>query len=436
MYAFSTDSNNLTAYISIAAAGTLLIVLIILSIYVRKLKKKTRSIKTQYRRRLSNDSSSSDDFTMDDKYDNIPLRRRKSQKSSAQSRKSVNRDLQNQALAIPYDSKREIPRESFTVIEKIGSGNFGTVAKGELTGLFSANSKTMVAIKSMKGNGKGPEMNDFLKEIKIMSYIKPHLNLVSMIGSCASCTEYQRELWLILEYCKHGDLRIFLVQNKGKILSSTDDQFINEKLLLNFIHDISKGMEHLFNNKIMHGDLAARNIFLDIDPLETGRPVAKVGDFGLSKKFDNKLVYEKESRVHVPWKWIAMEYLVRDYFTLTSDVWSFGVVVWEILSFGRLPYGRAGYNEVFAQLEDGYRLPCPSEVKHVSQWSPEILYKDLSTLCFKADPEDRATFPEVVKIIEKHFTADELQLNAQMSQSYESKWCIHYLKLGSQRSIE
>ena len=101
-------------------------------------------------------------------------------------------DLKRQAKLLPYNTKREIPRKSFIVTDQIGCGNFGDVSKGELTGLYSESSKTSVAIKSINGPAEGVELRDFLHEIKIMSYIKPHLNLVSMIGSCCSDTEFER----------------------------------------------------------------------------------------------------------------------------------------------------------------------------------------------------------------------------------------------------
>ena len=92
-------------------------------------------------------------------------------------------DVKSQANLLPYDTKREIPRTMFEIKKQIGIGNFGTVSVGELTGLYSSNSKTTVAIKSTKGPAEGAELRDFLHEIKIMSYTKAHLNLVSMIGS-------------------------------------------------------------------------------------------------------------------------------------------------------------------------------------------------------------------------------------------------------------
>ena len=187
-------------------------------------------------------------------------------------------------------------------------------------------------------------------------------------------------------------------------------------------------MQYLAKNQIMHGDLAARNVLIDEDPLKSGYPLAKVADFGLSKKFYDNLKYKKKAREFVPWKWMALEYLTSDYFTLTSDVWSFAVVVWEILSFGRNPYGPQDYNEVLEQLENGYRLPCPRDIDEISTWSPEGLYNKISAICFVSDPLERAHFSKVVKLIEKELSQEEIMRYTQMSEKYQTSCANQYLQ--------
>ena len=333
------------------------------------------------------------------------------------------KDIKGQAKMLPYNSQREIPKTSFTVIEQIESGNFGIVSKGELTGLYGTDPKTTVAIKSVNGPAEGDDLVNFMHEIKIMSYVEPHLNLVSMIGSCKSELDKDRELWLLLEFCRHGDLKTFVIKNQNKILACSEHDAINNRCVIKWAYDISKGMEYLSHNKIMHGYLAARNVLIDDNPLQYGYPVAKVADFGISKKFYDNLKYEKESRMYVPWKWMAFEYLTREFFTLTSDVWSFAVVLWEILSFGRIPYAHQEYNDVVKQLEDGYRLPCPTDIENVLTWSPKQLYEDLSKVCFLADPNARATFSDVVGLIEKKLSHEEIS-------HYHSIRASNYLRIG------
>ena len=263
-------------------------------------------------------------------------------------------------------SKKEITRERFEVSDQIGSGNFGKVFKGQLLGLYGNYSKTTVAMKSINGQKVNEnELENLLCEIEIMMDVPPHLNLVSLIASCASEFEMKGELWLLLEFCQHGDLKNYLIENQTKILSGSPSDVISSRCLIKWAYDVANGMQFLSKNKIMHGDLAARNILMDDNLIVNECPVAKVADFGLSKKLNDYAIYEKESREFVPWRWMAMEYLMDQYFTLTSDVWSYGVLFWEILSFGKIPYGHQDYDEVVAKLESGSRLTYPNYTKSV-----------------------------------------------------------------------
>ena len=326
-------------------------------------------------------------------------------------------------------SKREIKRSIFEVGDQIGSGNFGKVYKGQLIGLYQTGSKTTVAIKSISGQVSETDLENMVSEIKIMSNVDPHPNLVSMVASCTSEFKDHGKLWLLLEFCQHGDLKDFVKENKTQILSGSDGDVINNRCLIKWAYDVANGMQYLAENQIMHGDLAARNILMDENPLEGGCPIAKVADFGLSKKFNDYLIYEKETRLFVPWRWMALEYLTNNYFTLTSDVWSFGVLFWEMLSFGRTPYGHQGYDELLTKLKTGYRLPCPDEIEHITTWSPKELFNKLSNACFVAEPADRETFSAVVEIIGKELSQEEIMRYTQMRENYKSTRTENYLKL-------
>ena len=127
---------------------------------------------------------------------------------------------------------------------------------------------------------------------------------------------------------------------------------------------------------------------------------------------------------------MALEYLTKGFFTLTSDVWSFGVVAWEILSFGNIPYGHQSYDEIVSDLEEGYRLQCPADIlKHVTNWSPQILYQDLSELCFVADPKQRGTFSDAANTLEKELSLEEISRYLQLQARYQTKSANNYLKL-------
>ena len=165
------------------------------------------------------------------------------------------------------------------------------------------------------------------------------------------------------------------------------------------------------------------------NPLPNQCPLPKVADFGMSKKFYEDLTYEKTSRVYVPWKWMAIEYLKEDYFTLKSDVWSYGVLLWEIFSFGRNPYGQQEYDEVLAKLDKGDRLTYPGNLENISSWEPESFYNNLTEECFKTDPDKRASFDDVVKLIEERFE-NEKESYIEMEECYQETLGDNYLKLG------
>ena len=149
-----------------------------------------------------------------------------------------------------------------------------------------------------------------------------------------------------------------------------------------------------------------------------------------SENFYEYLTYEKTSRMFVPWKWMAIEYLQNDFFTLKSDVWSYAVLVWEILSFGRNPYGHQEYDEVLRKLESGYRLPVPTDVDQISLWSPASLYKDISEKCFTIDPEKRLNFSNVVQMLEEELSSEEMMIYKQMHEIYQATRANIYLKMG------
>ena len=325
-------------------------------------------------------------------------------------------DLNLNPPLLSGDFNGEFHRSQFKINCVLAKGHFGTIHIGELT--MTSNSTRVVAIKSVSRQTES-DLSNFLSEIKIMRLVPPHMNVVRMFGACTTDIALHNQAWIFLEYCKFGDLKNFLCDHEKSILSSITNDQINSRCLIQWCYDIAKGMQYLAKCNIMHGDLAARNILLNQDPLMTGYIVAKVADFGLSKRFYDNLKYEKKNRNFIPWKWMAYEYLTRDYFTLTSDVWSFGVVTWEIFSLGRTPYGHISYIVLLDQLESGYRLPCPKEIENISSWSPKQIYDKLSKVCFVSDPLERANFSQVVEIIEDDLSENEKASYKNMQQIYK-----------------
>ena len=230
-------------------------------------------------------------------------------------------------------------------------------------------------------------------------------------------------------------MRNNLIENTQSILAGDDDQK-SSRILVQWAYDVAQGMQFLSKSQVMHGDLAARNVLISNNPIQSCRLLAKVADFGLSKDFTklHKLKYTKENRMMIPWKWMAIEYLRHDYFTLTSDVWSFGVVVWEILSFGKTPYGLQDFDEVMKRLNDGNRLLCPSDAKQITSWPADQFYKKISEKCFIDDPNDRSTFTEIVKIIESVLSEKEIKEHRLFHEKHEMIHKSNYISHKSTQS--
>ena len=166
------------------------------------------------------------------------------------------------------------------------------------------------------------------------------------------------------------------------------------------------------------------------NPVNSKCPLAKVADFGLARGFEDYLIYEKTNRLLVPWKWMAPEYLETDCFTLRSDVWSYGVLMWEIMSFGRMPYGQQTYNEVLALIESGSTLLYPTISAPEPFWSPESLYIKLSQGCFVKDPNTRSNFSNVIEAIESEMYATEKYQYKEIEEAYKQTRADNYLRRG------
>ena len=179
-----------------------------------------------------------------------------------------NLSLNEQYEVFSYLPKLEMSRKFFTVSEELlGKGNFGKVFKGEAIGLFYPNSKTTVAIKTVNDTSSKSEVDSLLCEIKILSNLSLHLNLVNMMGACTTSPGMNKEIWLLLDFCEAGDMKLFVNENRTeleKCFSNYNKKAgdIHNRLLIKWAYHVAKGMEYLSSKQVMHGDLAARNILL------------------------------------------------------------------------------------------------------------------------------------------------------------------------------
>uniref|UniRef100_T1JDP9 Tyrosine-protein kinase n=1 Tax=Strigamia maritima TaxID=126957 RepID=T1JDP9_STRMM len=243
--------------------------------------------------------------------------------------------------------------------EVIGKGEFGDVVLGNLRG-------QKVAVKTLKDSSKAAQQ--FLAEASVMTSLR-HPNLVQMIGVVFDWPS----VYLVTEFMGKGSLVDYL-RSRGRLHVTKKDQ-------INFACDTCAAMAYLESKKVVHRDLAARNVLI------SDEATAKVSDFGLAR--DESFNQEGGK---FPIKWTAPEALRHSKFSNKSDMWSFGILLWEIYSFGRVPYPRIPLADVVQHVEKGYRMEapegCPPEVY-------EIMRK-----AWDLQPELRPTFSDVLKSLE------------------------------------
>ncbi|CAB3989128.1 fibroblast growth factor receptor homolog 1-like isoform X2 [Paramuricea clavata] len=305
-------------------------------------------------------------------------------------------------ISIPLDKKWEINREHLRVDGQLGEGAFGRVLKATAIGFPGFPPRHTVAIKTLKENSTEAELVDLLSEMNMMKNIGKHKNIVNLIGCCTQ----NGPLFMVIEYAKFGNLRQFLRDRRpanGEFIdtsteedSSADgekrssEEAITLSDLVSFAFQIARGMEYLESKKCVHRDLAARNILVSEDK------VLKVADFGLARDVHAMDYYRKTTDGRLPVKWMAIEALFDRVYSSKSDVWGFGVVLWEILTFGGTPYPSLPVEDLFELLQSGYRMEKPHNC-------PQNIYEIMQN-CWAENPLNRPTFPNLVQIFDSILT--------------------------------
>ncbi|XP_006030551.1 tyrosine-protein kinase HCK isoform X2 [Alligator sinensis] len=270
----------------------------------------------------------------------------------------------------------EIPRESLKLEKKLGAGQFGEVW------MATYNKHTKVAVKTMKPGSMSVEA--FLAEANLMKSLQ-HDKLVKLHAVVTK----EEPIYIITEFMEKGSLLDFLKSDEG------NKQPLPK--LIDFSAQIAEGMAFIEKRNYIHRDLRAANI------LVSATLVCKIADFGLARVIEDEYLAREGAKF--PIKWTAPEAINYGSFTIKSDVWSFGILLMEIITYGRIPYPGMYNPDVIRALERGYRMPRTDNC-------PEELY-DIMMRCWKNKPEDRPTFEYIQSVLEDFFTATESQYQHQ-----------------------
>uniref|UniRef100_A0AAQ4RH92 Fibroblast growth factor receptor n=1 Tax=Gasterosteus aculeatus aculeatus TaxID=481459 RepID=A0AAQ4RH92_GASAC len=276
-------------------------------------------------------------------------------------------------LELPSDPKWEFPRTRLTLGKPLGEGCFGQVVMAEAIGIDKEkpNKPLDVAAKMLKDDATDKDLSDLVSEMEMMKMIGKHKNIINLLGACTQ----DGPLYVLVEYASKGNLREYLRARRPPGMDYSfdtckiPDEQLTFKDLVSCAYQVARGMEYLASQKCIHRDLIA--------------------DFGLARDVHNIDYYKKTTNGRLPVKWMAPEALFDRVYTHQSDVWSYGVLLWEIFTLGGSPYPGIPVEELFKLLKEGHRMDKPANCTHE-------LYMIMRE-CWHAVPSQRPTFRQLVE---------------------------------------
>uniref|UniRef100_A0A3Q3SMJ0 receptor protein-tyrosine kinase n=1 Tax=Mastacembelus armatus TaxID=205130 RepID=A0A3Q3SMJ0_9TELE len=304
-----------------------------------------------------------------------------------------------------HEFAKELDASCIAIDKVVGAGEFGEVCSGRLK--LPSKKEICVAIKTLKGGYTDKQRRDFLAEASIMGQFD-HPNIIRLEGVVTR----SKPVMIVTEYMENGSLDSFLRKH--------DAQFTGIQLV-GMLRGIASGMKYLSDMGYVHRDLAARNILVN------SNLVCKVSDFGLSRVLedDPEAAYTTRGG-KIPIRWTAPEAIAYRKFTSASDAWSYGIVLWEVMSYGERPYWEMSNQDVIKAVDEGYRLPPPMDC-------PATLYQ-LMLDCWQKERNNRPKFEQIVSILDKLIrNPGSLKITANTTSSYNSHFvhiCL-FLEPGS-----